>query len=77
NFEMPNVVEGYTPILAWRINGLIWEYAHMSEQMTITLPQGVNDATEDPVMNGIANHYIEVWVRTISINKPRWSWNGN
>lgn len=73
NFEMPNVAEGYTPILAWRVNGLIWQYAHMTEQMTITLPVGVNDATESPVMNGIANHYVEVWVRATSLLKPRWT----
>lgn len=76
-FEMPNVADGYSPILAWRVNGLIWQYAHMTEQMTITLPEGINDATESPVMNGIANHYVEVWIRTVSLLKPRWSWNGN
>ncbi|CAI3959852.1 unnamed protein product [Commensalibacter communis] len=76
NFDMPNVTKGYAPILAWRINGLMWQYAHITNQMIITLPASQNDATESPVMNGIANHYVEIWVRTISLQKPRWTWNG-
>lgn len=75
NFAMPNVAEGYAPILAWRINGLIWQYAHITNQMTIILPEAQNDATDNPVMNGLANHYVEVWIRTTSLNKPRWTWD--
>lgn len=58
------------------IVGLIWQYAHITKQMTITLPLAQNNATETPVMNGLANHYVEVWIRTTSLIKPRWTLKG-
>ncbi|MDI2113095.1 SGNH/GDSL hydrolase family protein [Commensalibacter nepenthis] len=75
HLNLPNVEAGYEPVIAYNINGVYWGYARALSEVVITLPSGVPNCTETPFMSNLPFHYIEIWVRTTSNQKPRWTNN--
>lgn len=73
HFELPNVAAGYEPIVEYRINDAYYGYTKAIAPIEIKLPVGFKNATTDPFMKNCSSHYIEIWVKSTSFDKQRWT----